>query len=101
MIQKNYRLEIKSAADDGSFDGYASVFGNVDFDGDVIDKGAFKRTIDHSKGVVPILWQHDRTQPVGWNASAEEDGFGLKVSGRLMVDTEIGRTALSFLKTGL
>jgi HK97 family phage prohead protease len=101
MLQKNFKLEVKSVEDDGTFTGYASVTGNVDSDNEVIDKGAFKRTLDHTKGVVPILWQHDRTQPVGWNMEATEDGVGLSVKGRLMVDTEIGRMAQSFLKTGL
>jgi hypothetical protein len=38
---------------------------------------------------------------LGWNVEATEDGFGLAVKGRLMVDTELGRYAQSFLKTGL
>jgi HK97 family phage prohead protease len=101
MHQKHFKLEVKSVEDDGTFTGYASVTGNLDSDNEVIDKGAFKRTLDHTKGVVPILWQHDRTQPVGWNVEASEDGFGLAVKGRLMVDTELGRYAQSFLKTGL
>src|SRR4051812_29867684 len=101
MLQKHFKLEVKSVEDDGTFTGYASVTGNLDSDNEVIDKGAFKRTLDHTKGVVPILWQHDRTQPVGWNVEASEDGFGLAVKGRLMVDTELGRYAQSFLKTGL
>lgn len=101
MIQKTFKLEVKSVAEDGTFTGYASVTGNVDSDNEVIDKGAFRRTLDHTKGVVPILWQHDRTQPVGWNIDASEDGVGLAVKGRLMVDTELGRYAQSFLKTGL
>lgn len=101
MLQKNFKLEVKSVEDDGTFTGYASVTGNTDSDNEVIDKGAFRRTLDHTKGVVPILWQHDRAQPVGWNVEASEDGFGLSVKGKLMTDTELGRYAQSFLKTGL
>lgn len=101
MLQKHFKLEVKSVEDDGTFTGYASVTGNVDSDNEVIDKGAFKRTLDHTKGIVPILWQHDRTKPVGWNLEASEDAIGLAVKGKLMVDTELGRYAQSFLKTGL
>ena len=101
MINKNFKLEVKSVEDDGTFTGYASVTGNLDSDNEVIDKGAFKRTLDHNKGVVPILWNHDREKPVGWNLAAQEDGFGLSVKGRLMTDTELGRYAQSFLKSGL
>lgn len=101
MLQKNFKLDVKSVEEDGTFTGYASVTGNVDSDNEIIDKGAFKRTLDHTKGVVPILWQHDRAQPVGWNVEALEDAHGLSVKGRLMIDTELGRYAQSFLKTGL
>src|SRR4029077_2300361 len=97
LFRKHVKLAVKSVEDDGTFEGYCSVFGNVDSDGEVIDKGAFKRTIDHQKGVVPILWQHERKEPVGWNAEAEEDDHGLKIKGRLMIDTEDGRRARSFL----
>lgn len=101
MLQKNFKLEVKSVEEDGTFTGYASVTGNVDSDNEVIDKGAFKRTLDHTKGIVPILWQHDRTKPVGWNLEASEDAVGLAVKGKLLIDTEFGRYAQSFLKTGL
>lgn len=101
LIQKSFRFQVKEVQPDGTFEGYASVFGNVDSDGEVVDKGAFKRTLDHNKGVVPVLWQHDRTRPVGWNTEATEDGHGLKVKGKLLVETEAGRYALAFLKEGL
>lgn len=101
LIQKQFHFDVKAVADDGSFEGYASVFGNTDSDGEVIDKGAFTRTLAHKNGVVPILWQHDRHEPIGWNAFAEEDDHGLKVKGRLMTDTAEGKRAQSFLKMGI
>lgn len=101
MEQKQVKFEVKSVDDDGTFTGYAAVFGNTDSDGEIIDKGAFKRTLDHSNGVVPILWQHNRQQPCGWNVEAKEDGHGLLVKGRLLIDTELGKLAQSYLKTGL
>lgn len=102
MFTKTYKLEIKSVREDGSFEGYASVFGNTDTDGEVVDKGAFKRTLDHSKGVVPILWQHQSDQPIGWNATAEEDNYGLAVSGKLDIErNDVARKAYGFLKMGI
>lgn len=101
LIQKQFQLEVKAVAEDGTFEGYASVFGNQDSDGEVIDKGAFIRSLAHKKGVLPILWQHDRKEPVGWNEFAEEDDHGLKVKGRLMIDTAEGQRAQSFLKMGI
>jgi HK97 family phage prohead protease len=101
ILQKHYQFEVKSVADDGTFEGYASVTGNTDSDGEVIDSGAFARTLDHKKGIVPILWQHKREEPIGWNQFAEEDSKGLRVKGKLMLDTERGRQAHSFMKAGL
>jgi len=96
-ITKNCQLKQINAT--GELVGYASVFGNVDSDGEIIDRGAFRTSLSSNRGIVPILWQHDRTQPVGWATSAEEDSYGLKVAGRLMMDCEAGRRAHSYLKT--
>ena len=57
MNRSHCRLEIKSAepqAEDGlmSFSGYGAVFGNVDAYGDVIEKGAFRKTIEEFKASV-------------------------------------------------
>lgn len=84
----------------GTFTGYASVFGNVDLGGDVVEPGAFKRTLDHTKGAVPILWMHDASRPVGIGVSATEDVKGLAVSGQLDLDTQKGREVYSGLKMG-
>jgi HK97 family phage prohead protease len=100
MNRRNFALEIKEAAADGTFTGYASTFGNTDSDGEVIDKGAFEKGLANVSSV-PILWAHDRTRPVGFSTSLKEDSTGLKVAGRLLVDTEDGRRARAFLKLGL
>lgn len=84
--------EIKFAAgDSGSFSGYGAVFGNIDSYGDMIQKGAFARTIHEAKttGNWPaMLEQHggfgltasDLT-PIGVWTDMEEDDVGLKLSG--------------------
>ncbi|MBK8916480.1 MAG: HK97 family phage prohead protease [Phycisphaerales bacterium] len=75
------------------FSGYGAVFGNVDAYGDVIQKGAFARTIHEAKssGRWPaMLSQHgawgmtaqDLT-PVGVWSDLSEDDVGLKVEGDL------------------
>jgi HK97 family phage prohead protease len=90
-------LEIKSVAVDGTFEGFASTYGNVDKQQDRIDVGAFKA--DDGKEV-PLLWSHDRTQPVGLG-KLEESAEGVKVHGRLNLDTAGGREAYSNLKKGI
>lgn len=69
--------------DEGKIEGYASTFGNVDLGLDVVDKGAFTKTIKESKGKIPILADHDPREQLGWNQSAGEDNKGLWVEGQL------------------
>jgi HK97 family phage prohead protease len=74
------------ATDDGSgeVEGYAATFGNVDLQGDMILKGAFKRTLDHwasAKGRIPLVDGHmaaDTERLLGSVASAKEDAVGLR-----------------------
>lgn len=72
---------------DGQFEGYASVFGNVDSYGDIVEKGAFTKSLSvwQEKGdPIPLLWGHDFSDPysnIGTIDHAEEDDHGLKVRG--------------------
>ena len=47
-----------------------------------------------------MLWQHDTREPIGVWERVEEDAKGLKISGRLNLDTQRGREANSLLKMG-
>ena len=58
-MHKHFRFQIKSLSADGSFEGLAAVYGNVDLGGDVIEPGAFNKTLAEKNFEVPILWQHD------------------------------------------
>lgn len=96
---KAFRLKLEGMDDEaGTFTGYASVFGNQDLDGEVVDRGAFTKTIGESGGVVPILWQHDPYDPIGFSTSLEEDEHGLKVTGALNLDVENGRHARALMR---
>lgn len=85
---KDFKLEIKSLNEDGTFEGYASVFGVKDNQNDVIEAGAFKRTIDHHGGKVPILDQHDPKVEIGMTTEMKEDGNGLYFKGVLYIDND-------------
>lgn len=97
---KAFPLAVKATGDAGQITAYASTFGNVDLDGDVIEPGAFARTIEHTSGVVPMLWQHDVWEPIGLTTSLEEDQKGLLIEAQLNLDTQRGREAFSLLKQG-
>jgi uncharacterized protein len=99
MHYKALPLELKSPpGEDGVFEGYASVFGVVDQGLDVVERGAFAKTLGTRK--VKMLWQHDTAQPIGTWESISEDDHGLFVRGRLIPDVEKGREAMALLKAG-
>lgn len=96
------RLAGKNIKDGGEFSGYASVFGVLDSYGDVVMPGAFTATLDDHKknGTSPaLLWQHNFDEPIG-TMTAEQDDTGLKIDGKLVLDTQRGREAYALLKAG-
>lgn len=98
-----YSLSIKATGEDGTIEGYGSVFGNVDQWDDIIAPGAFKDTIAAHKaaGTMPaMLWQHESDEPLGVWLEMSEDDNGLKLKGKLCLDTSKGKEALALLKMG-
>jgi HK97 family phage prohead protease len=56
--------EVRELGEDGrTVTGFPSVFGNVDDSGDVIEPGAYVKTIAERGERMRWLWQHDKTQP--------------------------------------
>lgn len=104
---RDFSLLIKanSIADDGTFEGYGSVFGgDPDSYGEIVAPGAFTESLKElsAKGrTVPILWQHRADTPIGVYELIEEDAHGLKVRGRLLIDdVSQAREAYALLKAG-
>ena len=85
----------------GLFEGYGSVFGNKDLGNDVIEKGAFTKSIKRrtNKGV-KLLYQHKSDMPIGVFDEIREDDHGLVVKGRLALKTQAGAEAYELLKMG-
>jgi len=98
---KSFELEIKDADSSGMIRGYASTFGNIDQGLDVVDKGAFKKSIKESKGLFPILADHNPSKQIGWNLRAEEDDKGLYVEGKLDLNVQDAREKYSLAKTAM
>ena len=97
---RDVKFSVKAVDDEqGVIEGYASVFGNVDWYNDVVDKGAFKRTLNNGKNI-PILWQHNADFPIGVTTEAREDARGLYVKGKLVLESEKGREAYALIKAG-
>jgi HK97 family phage prohead protease len=96
---KSFGFETKMV-DDNHFEGYASVFGNVDSHADIMQPGAFKKTIKEHASRVKVLWQHDPWQPIGVPVVMEEDSKGLYVKAKIS-QTEKGKETLILLKDGV
>ena len=86
--------------EEGSIEGYASVFGGVDSYGDTIEKTAFDSVI--KSGQKPLMfYQHNRWSiPIGVWEELSVDEKGLKVKGRLNLELEEAREVYSALKFG-
>lgn len=100
---RSFALQIKAAGDDGTLEGYGSVFGVRDNWDDIIASGAFAASLaaHKSAGTMPaMLWQHDDTAPIGIWTDMSEDAHGLRIKGRLALDTVRGKEAQALLKMG-
>lgn len=87
--------------DDGTFEGYASVFNNKDLGNDVIRKGSFLKTITEKKpNQIKLLYQHKTDEPIGVIDEISEDSKGLKIKGRLALGTQKGREVFELMKMG-
>ncbi len=91
-------LEIKQLEENGIFAGYASVFNVVDSQKDIIQRGAFKRTITQRQGNIKLLWQHHMNEPIGVIEELREDERGLYIKARLMMEVARAREAYALLK---
>ena len=93
-------MEIKSLNEKGEIEGYASVFGELDRNGDIVERGAFKKAIkEFSAGKKPkLLWQHDTTEPIGIIDELFEDNHGLFVKAHLLMELPKAKEAYLLLK---
>lgn len=100
MNHQYYSIEIKSFDEKaGTFTGLASVPDIQDRVGDIIEKGAFKRTLKANKSRFPLLWQHDTEKPIGV-IDLEETDKGLEAVGHLNLEVGLAREARALAQQG-
>ena len=77
-ILKSFEQSVKDVDTvQGIVSGYFSKFGNKDSDGDIIQKGAYTKTIQENFRRIKHLLDHDRTKAVGVIQELKEDEYGL------------------------
>lgn len=103
MLYKSFPAEYNVKSDGRTIEGYASTFGPPkDLVGDIIDAGAFKKTIREGgppKGKrIKMLWMH--RSPLGMPVKMAEDSTGLHVEGRV-TRTGFGSDCLAYVADGV
>lgn len=101
-IAKKFALSPDVVQEDGTFEGYASVFGDLDLGQDIVERGAFAASLQErgTRGI-KMLYQHDPSQPIGVWEDIREDEKGLFVKGRLLIDAVAkARETYALMKAG-
>lgn len=96
------RTDLARVESDGTFEGYASLFGAQDLGLDVVMPGAFQKSLARQAGAAPIrmLFQHDPNQPIGVWEIIREDARGLYVKGQLTLGVARAREIHALIKAG-
>ena len=101
MKTKDFALEVKDLSEDGTFEGYGSIFGNVDSYGEKVVPGAFVESLakHRREGTsVLMLWQHNPDEPIGVWDDLAEDAKGLWGKGRLIMEVQRAKEVYALLR---
>jgi HK97 family phage prohead protease len=101
MIIKSISQTVEDVdVEKGIVKGYFSRFGNIDSDGDIVQKGAFKKTAAENFARIKHLLDHDTTKAVGVLQTLEEDNVGLAYVSKAGRHT-LGRDFLLMAEDGI
>jgi len=88
----------------GVISGYFAMFGNKDLYGDIIEKGAFSKTVQergpNGKQLIKYLLDHDRTKAVAKIINLEEDSKGLRYEAKIGTHS-LGVDFMKMIESGL
>ena len=79
LLFKNFEITEHKADASGNMiiTGYGAVFGNQDSSDDIIEPGAFAKTLVERAGRIAFCYQHDIWNPIGKIQQIKEDSKGL------------------------
>ena len=95
----NFRASVN---DEGIFEGYLSTYDDVDSYGTYFMPGAWDKSIErfNSGEVIPVLWSHDRSKPIGKFTELKSDEKGLWGRGKLTLEDPQAKIAYAHMKDG-
>lgn len=98
---KKLGIALEKVDQEGTFCGYASLFGKIDLGRDRVENGAFAKALAErgAKGI-RMLYQHDPAQPIGIWEDIRETDEGLFVRGQIVADSARGKEVLGLMRAG-
>jgi len=108
--KRDFRVEMREVKSDddtevkGIVEGYAAVFDVEDSTGDIIERGAFKRTLKQKlpDNLIKVLWNHKPDEPIGKVLELREDKDGLRFRIELVTeDNPPAKKVLSLIRHGV
>ena len=93
-------MEIKEVTETGTFEGLASVYGNVDLGGDICMPGCFKEFVKTRDGSIRILDSHNTRAPIG-KGTVIDSHMGLVLKGTLNLKVSRSRDVHELMKDGI
>jgi len=102
MERKTVKFEVKDIdEEEGTITGYGSTFDDVpDSYGDVVDKGAFSKSLKENSDTIVSLFNHDIMQPIGL-PEAREDSKGLFTKIKIVRGVQKAEETLLLAKAGV
>lgn len=97
FLTKSFQARL---TDDNYVEGFASTYGNIDAYGDIVERGAFTKTLQERKDKIKFLWQHDMKQPIGVIEELRDEPQGLYFKARFSNSTA-GQDARIQLQEGV
>lgn len=94
-------IELKALAVEGEFEGYASIFGNLDDGRDIVMPGCFADSlIEIPANKVKMLWYHNPAEVIGKYLEIREDNKGVFCRGKINLKVQKGAEVYELLKDG-
>jgi hypothetical protein len=100
---QSFPFEIKNLSATGEVVGLASVYGNIDRQGEAVAPGAFRASVERAMASgrgLPMLREHNAQLACGSWTGFEDIGGALRVTGKLAMQTEIGRETRELVAAG-
>lgn len=95
--QLKFKMEIKGLTEDGTFEGILSPYGSIDQGGDLIEPGAYTKTLKDQGIIRPMLWQHKTDEPIG-TLTLTDKPDGLWCKGQILLELPTGKVAYTLIK---